>query len=39
MLYLNGIADATRAVTRDIAPFVNGTDLKPRVEASDLELT
>jgi acetyl esterase len=39
MLYLNGIADATRAVTRDIASFVNGIDLKPRVEASDLELT
>jgi acetyl esterase len=38
MLYMNGITDATHAVTQDIASFVNGTDLKPRVEATDLEL-
>jgi acetyl esterase len=39
MLYLNGITDATRAVTQDIASFVNGVSPKPRVEAMDLVLT
>lgn len=38
MLYLNGISDATRAVAHDIASFVNGRDLTPRVEAMDLVL-
>jgi len=38
MLYLNGISDATRAVTQDVASFINGSDLTPRVEAMDLVL-
>jgi acetyl esterase len=39
MLYMNGITEATRAVTQDIASFVNGVSLEPRVEAMDLVLT
>jgi hypothetical protein len=39
MLYLNGVTDATRAVTQDVASFVNGISPKPRVETMDLVLT
>jgi hypothetical protein len=38
LLYMNGITDATRAVTEDIASFVNGDNLAPRVEATDIVL-
>lgn len=36
MLYLNGIADATRAVTQDIAAFVNGVNLKTRAQVAGI---
>jgi acetyl esterase len=38
MLYMNGIAEATCAVTQDIASFVKGISLESRVDAIDLVL-